>query len=271
MKKYLCPCKSGTFREVIFLKSKPKGETDFLIPEEKYSRRYLKCSVCGHFVSELEFDISSIYSKDYVTSTYGSIEGMKKKFDFIMNLPDDESDNRSRVKRINNQIGKSVGDENRNLLDFGAGLGVFPVLMKEYGWNPFAIEPDKRTICHLTNVGIKNVFLSIEEVRSEFLGKFDLISINKVLEHIDKPNDLILKLLPFLSASGVFYIEVPDAESAFKYDDPKEREEFFIEHIHGFTTSSLALLMSGVGLNIIKIESIREPSGKYTLFAFGKI
>ena len=60
MKKYFCPCKSGSLKEVIVFKSKPKGETDFLIPEENYYRRYLQCSLCGHFVSELEFDISSI-------------------------------------------------------------------------------------------------------------------------------------------------------------------------------------------------------------------
>ena len=271
MKKYYCPCKSGSLKEAIVFKEKPKGETEFLIPEKKYFRKYLRCSICGHFVSELEFDISSIYSKDYVTSTYGSISGMRKKFDFIMNLPDELSDNRSRVQRINSQISNSGARKSMNLLDFGAGLGVFPALMKEYGWVPFAIEPDERTINHLKDVGIKNVSSSIDEMRSEYYGKFDLISLNKVLEHIDKPNELILKLLPFLSKTGFFYIEVPDAQSVYKYDEPTKREEFFIEHVHGFTPSSLSLLMANAGLSIIKMESIREPSDKYTLLAFGKV
>ncbi len=271
MKKYLCPCQSGNLKEVIAFNKKPEGETEFLIPEKNYSRKYLKCNICGHFVSELEFDISLIYSKDYVTSTYGSISGMKKKYDFIMNLPEKFSDNRSRVKRINNQISQAGESKEMNLLDFGAGLGVFPALMREYGWLPYAIEPDERTIKHLKDVGINNVYSSIEDMTSKYHGKFDLISLNKVLEHMDKPNEVILKLLPFLSISGLFYIEVPDAESVYKYDDPLKREEFFIEHVHGFTPTSLSLLMSNAGLSIIKMESIREPSDKYTLLAFGKV
>jgi hypothetical protein len=59
---------------------------------------------------------------------------------------------------------------------------------------------------------------------------------------------------------------VPDGDGALS--EGPHREEFFIEHLHIFTIGSLRLLAGRAGFVARRIQALREPSGKFTLFAF---
>ena len=99
--------------------------------------------------------------------------------------------------------------------------------------------------------------------------KFDLITLNKVLEHIEDPTQFLKNYLKNLKINGYLYIEVP-------YIDAREdhigynREEFFIEHHHVFSKTSLILMLLNLELDILKIDKIKEPSSKYTLYCFAR-
>jgi predicted TPR repeat methyltransferase len=98
------------------------------------------------------------------------------------------------------------------------------------------------------------------------IGKFDLISFNKVLEHIQNPIEMLSVAIELLNQGGLIYIEVPDGDSAFLADP--SHEEFFIEHHHAFSLSSLALMVERSGLKCLEIKRIVDPSGKFTLYCF---
>ncbi len=98
------------------------------------------------------------------------------------------------------------------------------------------------------------------------LGKFDVITFNKVLEHVENPMEMLAESAGRLRAGGFVYMEVPDGELA-EHEGP-EREEFFIEHHHIFSARSLAHLVGRSGLVLNTMERLREPSGKFTLRAF---
>ena len=59
---------------------------------------------------------------------------------------------------------------------------------------------------------------------------------------------------------------MPDAISASKYG--KNREEFFVEHLHGFSNLSLKRLFYKTKFKLKIIRNIKEPSGKYTTYCF---
>jgi hypothetical protein len=59
---------------------------------------------------------------------------------------------------------------------------------------------------------------------------------------------------------------VPDGEAAAA--DGPGREEFFIEHWHAYSASSLALTAERAGFRLEELERLREPSTKFTLRAF---
>ena len=71
---------------------------------------------------------------------------------------------------------------------------------------------------------------------------------------------------PWLADGGLVYIELPDGEAASA--EGFGREEFFIEHYHVFSASSIALLAARAGFRMLQVERLREPSTKFTLCGF---
>ena len=77
------------------------------------------------------------------------------------------------------------------------------------------------------------------------------------------------KLKNNLKIDGEIYIEIPDGEAASKKSF--FREEFFIDHHYIFSKTSFKKLLDKANFKIISINKIKEPSNKFTLFAFVKL
>ena len=261
--KIICCNKYIPSKKKLIYTKKPLGETDFGI--KKYYRSYIKCKKCGHYFSNIKFNLDTLYNKKYSLKSYGNLNDLKRKFETINNLSLSKSDNKKRVKRVIKFVKKK-----NNLLDIGSGLGVFPFAMKKKT-NVFLIEKDKNFVFHLKKIFKKkligtNIFSGY--LQKKYSQYFDFISINKVLEHIYEPDKFLNKALHYLKPGGTIYIEVPNA-NALKVNG-KNSEEFFIEHLHVFSLNSLKNLIIRQKVNLILLEEIKEPSGKFTLFAFAK-
>jgi hypothetical protein len=98
------------------------------------------------------------------------------------------------------------------------------------------------------------------------LGLHDLVTLNKVLEHVDDPTAMLARAAGSLLPGGFLYVEVPDGDAAAAAGPG--REEFFVEHLHAFSPASLAMLARRAGLSPLRVDRLREPSGKYTLAAY---
>jgi SAM-dependent methyltransferase len=208
-------------------------------------------------------DLTDFYRGGYVDGTYG--DRLKENFERILTLPERKSDNTARVKRVLDFAKGKWGDKKvPNLLDVGAGLAVFPYRMKEAGWQVTALDPDERAAAHAReNAGVKSVHADFLQWEPETGENFDVISFNKVLEHIENPLRLLQKAVKILRKDGFIYIEVPDAKAA---SEGSEREEFFVEHFHVFSQASLECLAERANMISLSSESINEPSGKFTLY-----
>jgi SAM-dependent methyltransferase len=250
----------GTELEPVFrYDAPPPGETPFGLDE--YEREYHRCAACGHFLAVTSIDLEALYAGAYVDATYRA-DGLASAYERIMSLPPERSDNVQRVARIRGRLG-----DRGTVLDVGSGLAVFPARMKEAGWACTALDPDPRAVEHArAAAGVEAVCADFMEARD--LGRFDLVTLNKVLEHVPEPAAMLARAREFLSDGGHVYIELPDGEAAATDPDGPNREEFFIEHLHVFSMSSMSLLADRAGLVTRCAERIREPSGKYTLFAF---
>ena len=69
----------------------------------------------------------------------------------------------------------------------------------------------------------------------------------------------------WIQPGGFFYIEVPNVTAAQKGPG---REEFFIEHLHVFSESSLVSVAQREGWSADSVFELQEPSGKLSLCAF---
>lgn len=260
-----CPCERRVGGTSFTYDSPPRGETPLGAGIGHYSRSYWRCGICKHEFADHDIDLSGIYEGSYVEQTYGN--RMRATFDRIMSLPAEQSDNSGRVQRVL-AFGKKHFSRGYlpSLLDIGAGLGVFPFKMKQAGWDCTAIDPDPRAGRHLEDVvGVRVVVGDFFNVRPEILGQFDVITLNKVIEHVEDPVSMLLKAAGLLKPSGFLYVEVPDVAAGAEGPD---RQEFFIVHHHVFSPASLAIAAERAGLKVAQIDRLREPSGKYTVAMF---
>lgn len=151
------------------------------------------------------------------------------------------------------------------LLDVGAGKGEFLALAAGKGWDVQGIEPspsfrryakDRYGIaCHAGYLGDS---VSLPE------RSFDVITLNHVLEHVDRPHGLLEGIRRYLKEDGVIFIEVPNCDSYFlrvldlyfrmKGLPWSSRLSPFHPPFHrfGFTSRSLTLLLERSGFRVLR-------------------
>lgn len=269
-----CLCGGEDFAQIFHYDSPPPGERFFKATATvDYSREIWRCNRCSHFLNVHHWDLEKLYQGDYVSSTYEDAAGLRRVFERLNALAPEASDNRGRVARIlefaaNHWTSRqsSPGERSeRTVLDIGSGLCVFLHRMKQAGWEGTALDPDPRAVRHAQEVaGVRAICGDLLTVNE--LGRFDAVTLNKVLEHVKDPKAMLVKALQHVNADGFLYLEVPDGERAFR--DGPNREEFFVDHWHIFSAESLAHLIKQAGGSLQIMERLREPSGKYTFRSF---
>ena len=262
--KCLCGCEN--FKTVFVYDGPPPDEVTFKFSEGvNYHREIWQCEVCSHFLSVHDMDMTSLYEDDYVSTNYGD-SGILEAFNRINALDPDKSDNIGRVKCVCAYAKEHFADNrHHSVLDIGSGLCVFLYQMKGFGWDCTALDPDPRAVKHAKGVVQVKAFCG-DFLKINDFGMYDVITFNRVLEHVKNPVDLLNKSRQFLNSNGFVYVELPDGETASF--DGKEREEFAIDHIHVFSEKSFKKLIQLAGFILKKIERKKEPSTKYTLRAF---
>ncbi len=187
-----------------------------------------------------------------------------------------QSDNAQRVERVlefcESWLPKAQPQRILRALDVGAGIGVFPMRFLErcgQGWAVTAVEPDPLAAAHLKGL---NRFEIIEDVfpMKRDIGVFHLVTLNKVVEHFDRPVDLLRAIVSSLDPdTGLVYIEVPDRETIVS----RATDDNILGalHRHLYDLKSLLALIEAAGLVGLRVERIVDPSGKLSVFAFATV
>jgi len=187
------------------------------------------------------------------------VDEIHAKYQQIRSLPDNKSDNFSRVKNLVQWYEGQGSTSPGKILDVGCGLAVFTKSMQELGWNVSAIDLDKSFVTHAKQLGLNAKLTLLKDYPGD---AFDLLTFNKVLEHVRYPDNLLHEGIRLLKGRGLIYLEVPDASASSM---GKEREEFLSGHIHVFSIESISRLIRLLNLDLLKIKSVIEPSGKMTI------
>lgn len=147
----------------------------------------------------------------------------------------------SHVRAFRDVYGKAT-----HVLDVGAGSGEFAFVMTRLGKTVEAVEPnlpyaafcrDELGLDVLTAHLSPNLFAP---------GRFDLIRLNHVLEHLNNPVKYLAWIARWLKPSGVLYVETPNIET-----DCREKSRgnmFHYAHIFNFNPWTLRACASLAGL-----------------------
>lgn len=235
-------------------------------------REWWSCPSCGHaeqryLATGLEEGLESI-SEKYFEIDFPHLT-VRDRFDSIRSLPTEGSDNWGRVERVANFTKHSFRKSQFSSADIGAGVGVFPLALREYlGQNISKLdvyETDKRCREFLLELGVFDKCYSTFPQRSAS-ERYDLITMNKVIEHLKNPTSLLSDAVASLTTRGLMYVEVPSAVSVRRVSDGDN--SIGALHYRLYSADSLRELLKLVGMQALEIVELREPSGKYTICGF---
>jgi len=276
LKQIECPLCGPTTGETVLEITRPdRFERAAGIPIKDYQRGWIACAGCGLLIDCYDRkDISYLYNDQYYSAEIEK-ESVSERFSRILALPPKTSDNHYRVKRILSFLTDFYStysnviptDLNKRILDIGSGTGIFLYRFLENApdWNASAVEPNHYACEHLRALGkfkvIENYFSTsvVEEPQ-------ELITLNKVLEHIQDPVDLLRNVKGCLSDYGLIYVEVPDKETV-RYREPDDNILGSL-HFYLFDPATLGLLFQKSQLVPLAVQRYVEPSGKITVCGF---
>lgn len=143
----------------------------------------------------------------------------------------------------------------KRVLDIGCFDGQFLKIFKEHGWEVMGIEPAAQANQFADALGINIINDTFENINNETLGKFGVINLQFVLEHVIDPISVCKRVFDILEPGGICCIEVPNDFNIFQEIIHKYlgKEMWWIalpDHINYFSFESLERMLKTIGFEI---------------------
>ena len=152
------------------------------------------------------------------------------------------------LKKIYNNFDKS--GNKLSILDYGGASG--GVVSVFDNCDKFIFDVDKKFTDYASSVGIK-VIDSLDD--DTLAGKFDVIILSHVIEHLANPTEVLEQLKTFLKEDGLILIATTYAEtSILRHKIISFLPEIHLAHKYYFTRYSLSRMMKSINLFTVMYE-----------------
>ncbi len=145
--------------------------------------------------------------------------------------------------------------KNCNLLEIGCSTGFFLEEAKSYGWNVKGIELNPSAVSFAKKKSID--VMNVDYVSTNFKKKFDIICAFDVLEHLFDPLKIVKKVKKDLKRNGLFFLYVPNWQSATRLLIGEKNSHFIwpTHHLTYFTPKTLEKFLVKQGFKVIFWET----------------
>lgn len=145
----------------------------------------------------------------------------------------------------------------RRLLDIGSGPGFFLKTAQTHGWNAKGIEPSRQAAAHARGLGVEVVEGFFNAQTAPTLGRFDVVHLNNVLEHIADPIALLTLARALLEPGGLICVNVPNDFSPFQIAARAAggTGDWWVappHHLNYFDFDSLGTLLERLGFGVVE-------------------
>ena len=229
----------------------------YLCKSDKYSKRpgtvrdninvnILECSDCG---------LVYLSSLDHIQDGHYEESGMHDKETPDINnwLKETEFDDKRRYNFIKEKI------SNKNLLDFGCGVGGFLDMAKKSAIKVSGVELEIALQASYQERKL-NVFSNLKEAQ-EKNEKYDIITAFHVVEHLQNPKKILEDLSKLLKKNGEIIIEVPNSNDALLtlYENESfQNFTYWSQHLFLFNKKTMTELVSQVNLKLNWIKHVQR-------------
>jgi hypothetical protein len=148
------------------------------------------------------------------------------------------------------------------LLDIGSGNGAFVDTAREKGWDAWGIEPGVTLAASSKHVF--NTCLRPDCLPSWCSGRFDLITLHDVFEHLVDPFSGLDVMEGYLHPHGILVIDFPDY-----FEEAGRHHWREIQHLWYFTREQVETMLDSRGFKVLDVD--RPIAGKFVFYAERKI
>lgn len=164
------------------------------------------------------------------------------------------NDSKQSLRFINKYRDKQI-----NMLDIGCGNGCFLEEASNNFWRVSGVEISSKLIKFLKRIYHFPIYqgniLSINIHK-----KYDILTLNQVIEHFPKPRLLIKRCFKLLNTNGLIYIATPNI-SSYAYKIRKDKFDYMIppEHLSYFNKNTLCDILTSEGFKVLGISTWSYP------------
>ncbi len=146
---------------------------------------------------------------------------------------------------------------NRRLLEIGSGPGYFLKCGKELDWDVLGFEPSKQAFEYSQKFGVKVINKFFDEKNIKEYGKFNVIYMNTVIEHLPDPVSIIKIAKNILKSKGIICIISPNDYNPLQniLRNNLGYKPWWVappQHINYFNFESIKKLLERLGFEIIE-------------------
>lgn len=137
-------------------------------------------------------------------------------------------------------------NETNRILDVGAGSGIFAKVAADNGWNVTAVDPSLE-VDQISIDSIKRFKGGIEKISGN--EYFDVITMWDVIEHTERPLDMIREAISHLDESGWLVIETGNYKSVARILGGKSHWIYQLDHRWYFSPESITKILKSMGFS----------------------
>jgi 2-polyprenyl-3-methyl-5-hydroxy-6-metoxy-1,4-benzoquinol methylase len=154
-----------------------------------------------------------------------------------------------------------------NILDLGAGTGLFLSKFIDLHWGTYGVELSKEACDYAKKVyGLNLITGSFPEVKLP-TGAYDVITLNGCLEHLYQPKESLIKIHKLLNKDGIVEITVPNFNSLGKLIFGKHWYALQPpSHLYHYTPDTITNMLKHAGFRSIEINHNYRKHNLYILF-----
>jgi 2-polyprenyl-3-methyl-5-hydroxy-6-metoxy-1,4-benzoquinol methylase len=194
---------------------------------------WCRCGSCGHVFTEGYFTPEAaavVFSKTVPHQTVGhDVEGQRLV-------------SARMVERVTRHV------QGGDWLDVGFGNGSLLFTAQEWGFTAVGVDLREANVAAMTKLGFEAHCELIEDLA--FDGRFSVISMADVLEHIPYPKPALQAVTRLMKPGGVLFVSMPNmATMIWRAMDGMNANPYWgeIEHYHNFSRQRLYALLEEHG------------------------
>lgn len=213
----------------------------------KVSLRIVECGRCG-LAWQNPVHRSTHESAQYFNAAYGSDTGDETSFF--------NAERRAKVAQIQLEAILEHVRPPARLLDLGGGDGYFARAARDVGWEVTlsdpAVQPDQERLKGISTVR--------DGIAADQLGRFDVVTMWDVVEHLPNPPALLSEAVAALRTGGWLFIETGNHRSWDRANCGRTHWIYQADHRWYFEPKSLSALLQDLGLrDVCLLPTVLRP------------